>query len=75
MRSQAGDLVLAFLAELDPDRRTAFILADLEQLTAPEIARAEGANLNTIYYRIASARKAFAAFVEQRKQLEPRHEG
>jgi RNA polymerase sigma-70 factor (ECF subfamily) len=67
MRNEAADLVLEFLAQLDPERRTAFILTDLEQMTAPEVARAAGANINTIYYRIASARKAFAAFVEQRR--------
>jgi RNA polymerase sigma-70 factor (ECF subfamily) len=75
MRSEASDLVLAFLAELDPDRRTAFILADLEQMSAPEVARAAKANVNTIYYRIASARKAFVAFVERHKASEPHHEG
>jgi RNA polymerase sigma-70 factor (ECF subfamily) len=75
MRSEANDLVLAFLAQLDPDRRTAFILADLEQMSAPEVARVAGANVNTIYYRIASARKAFVAFVEQHTKSEPRHEG
>jgi RNA polymerase sigma-70 factor, ECF subfamily len=70
MHSQAGDLVLAFLAQLDPERRTAFILSELEQMTAPEVARAASANLNTVYYRIASARKAFAAFAAERQALE-----
>jgi RNA polymerase sigma-70 factor, ECF subfamily len=61
---QASDLVLAFLEQLDEPRRVAFILSDLEQMTAPEIGSALGVNTNTIYYRIASARKAFAAYVE-----------
>lgn len=69
MQSQANDLVLEFLATLDPDRRTAFILVELEQMSAPEVARFADANLNTVYYRIASARKAFASFVEQRTNL------
>jgi RNA polymerase sigma-70 factor (ECF subfamily) len=66
MDRQASDLVLDFLAQLDEDRRAAFVLGDLEQMTAPEIARATGANVNTVYYRIASARKAFVAFVVER---------
>jgi RNA polymerase sigma-70 factor (ECF subfamily) len=66
IQSQANDLVLEFLESLDPDRRTAFILVELEQMSAPEVARIAAANLNTIYYRISSARKAFAVFVEQR---------
>ena len=40
-----------------------FILSDLEQMTAPEIGSALGVNINTVYYRISSARKAFAAYV------------
>jgi RNA polymerase sigma-70 factor (ECF subfamily) len=76
MRNQAGDIVLAFLQTLDTDRRTAFILAELEQMSAPEVARISGANVNTVYYRIASARKAFVAFVEERhsRESEPAHE-
>ncbi|MET0343352.1 MAG: sigma-70 family RNA polymerase sigma factor [Polyangiales bacterium] len=67
MNRQASDLVLAFLSELDEARRAAFILSDLEQMTAPEIATALAVNVNTIYYRIASARKAFVAFLERRR--------
>jgi RNA polymerase sigma-70 factor (ECF subfamily) len=66
MHREASDLVLDFLTQLDEQRRAAFLLADLEQMTAPEIARATGANINTVYYRIASARKAFVAFVLER---------
>jgi RNA polymerase sigma-70 factor, ECF subfamily len=63
---QASDIVMQFLEQLDESRRVAFILSDLEQMTAPEIGAALGVNLNTIYYRVASARKAFVAFLEQR---------
>lgn len=63
MTRQATDRVLQFLDKLDEPRRDAFILSDLEQMTAPEIGAALGVNINTIYYRVASARKAFAAFV------------
>jgi RNA polymerase sigma-70 factor, ECF subfamily len=66
-RNQASDVVLAFLDGLDDDQRSAFILADLEQMTAKEIADTLGANINTVYYRIAAARKQFAAFVERRR--------
>jgi RNA polymerase sigma-70 factor (ECF subfamily) len=71
---QASDLVLEFLHQLDESRRVAFILSDLEQMTAPEIGAALNVNINTIYYRVASARKAFVAFLDQRKvrQMEDR---
>jgi RNA polymerase sigma-70 factor (ECF subfamily) len=69
-RSQASDLVLGFLDTLDDDQRSAFILSDLEQMTAKEIADSLGANINTVYYRIAAARKQFAAFVDRRRAAE-----
>lgn len=74
IQHQANDLVLDFLAQLDPDRRTAFMLVELEQMSAPEVARIANANLNTIYYRIASARKAFAVFVAKYAGAEPQAE-
>ncbi len=58
---EAADLLHRLLAELDDDRRAAFILADVEGLTAVEIAKGLGVNLNTIYARIRSARKQVEA--------------
>jgi RNA polymerase sigma-70 factor (ECF subfamily) len=49
------------LAALDEDKRAVFILAELEQLTAPEIAEAVGVPLNTVYSRLRAARRAFEA--------------
>ena len=65
MQREASALVLAFLDQLDDTRRAVFVLSELEQLTAPEIAQALSANLNTVYYRIASARRAFVAYVAE----------
>jgi RNA polymerase sigma-70 factor (ECF subfamily) len=75
MQQAASDLVLVFLEQLDEARRVTFILSELEQMTAPEIARAMETNANTVYYRVASARKAFARFVAERcpDSLEDRH--
>jgi RNA polymerase sigma-70 factor (ECF subfamily) len=36
-----------------------FILAELEQMSAPEIADVTGANLNTVYTRLRAARRGF----------------
>lgn len=72
MQREASDVVLAFLESIDEDLRTAFILSDLEQMTAREIADSVQANINTVYTRIATARKQFAAFVaRQRAAMEP----
>ena len=63
---QALAHVLRLLEELDEDQREVFVLAELEGLTAPEIAEATGVNLNTLYTRLRTARQCFNALVEQR---------
>ncbi len=66
MAGEAVLLVEAFLAELDSDRRWIFHLAEIEGLTAPEIAAALDTNVNTVYTRLRAARAAFASFLSQR---------
>jgi RNA polymerase sigma-70 factor, ECF subfamily len=45
------------LDKLDASRREAFVLAELEGLTAPEIAAATNVPLNTVYSRLRVARQ------------------
>jgi len=49
-------VVESILASLDARVREAFVLSELEGWTAPEIAAATGANTNTIYWRVRTAR-------------------
>ena len=58
-QSEAARFVERFLASLDADKRAVFILADLEDMTAPEIAETLAVNVNTVYSRIRAARAAF----------------
>jgi RNA polymerase sigma-70 factor (ECF subfamily) len=58
-RAEAVRVLYEFLDTLDADKREAFVLAELEQMTVPEISAAVGANINTIYSRLRAARKAF----------------
>jgi RNA polymerase sigma-70 factor (ECF subfamily) len=58
-RVEAVERLRAILAELDEDHRAVFVLAELEQMSAPEIAEAVGANLNTVYTRLRAARRTF----------------
>ncbi len=60
-KAEAGRVVDRFLDELDDDKRAVFVLADLEQMTVPEIAVALQAPLNTVYSRLRLARQEFAA--------------
>lgn len=58
-QAEAADFVQRFLERLDHDRRMVFILADLEGMTAPEIAEALEVKLNTVYSRLRAARAEF----------------
>jgi RNA polymerase sigma-70 factor (ECF subfamily) len=50
-------LLLGLLAELDPGKREVFVLAELEEMTAPEIASALEIKLNTVYSRLRAVRR------------------
>jgi RNA polymerase sigma-70 factor (ECF subfamily) len=56
---EANRLLLELLDELDDERRAVFVLTELEQMSAPEIAEALGVNLNTVYGRLRTARQQF----------------
>jgi RNA polymerase sigma-70 factor (ECF subfamily) len=58
---QRARLLHVLLATLDEDKREALILAELEQMSGPEIAEALQLNLNTAYARVRAAREAFEA--------------
>lgn len=66
MTKERGGVVLEFLATLGEEPRDAFILSELEQMSAPEIAQAVGASTSAIYSRVRVARLAFAEFVRTR---------
>jgi RNA polymerase sigma-70 factor, ECF subfamily len=53
------ELFYRLLEALDDDKRAVFVLAELEELTVPEIADALGLNLNTAYARLRAARQKF----------------
>jgi RNA polymerase sigma-70 factor (ECF subfamily) len=58
---EAARLVDHLLDALDDDKREVFVLAELEQMSAPDIARAVAIPLNTVYSRLRLARQEFAA--------------
>lgn len=65
--SEAVRLLHEVLAELPDDQRVVFVLGELEQLTAPEMAKALGLNLNTVYSRQRAARTRFEAALGRRR--------
>ncbi|HTE52133.1 MAG TPA: sigma-70 family RNA polymerase sigma factor [Kofleriaceae bacterium] len=58
-RAEAGRLLVQLLGRLDDDKREVFVLVEVEQMSAPEVAEMCGLNLNTVYSRLRAARLAF----------------
>jgi RNA polymerase sigma-70 factor (ECF subfamily) len=69
--NESLQLLLELLQEIDLEKREAFVLSDLEEMTAPEIAEALGVNLNTVYSRIRAARQELRAALRSRRALPP----
>jgi len=61
--AQALRVLERFLGTLDEDKRAVFVLAELEEMSAPEISEALGGSVNTIYSRLRIARERFVAFL------------
>jgi RNA polymerase sigma-70 factor (ECF subfamily) len=49
------------LQELDAPKREVFVLAEIEEMTMPEVAHALEIPLGTVYSRLRSARQLFEA--------------
>jgi RNA polymerase sigma-70 factor, ECF subfamily len=58
-QSDQVKVLQSLLDELDPAKREVFVLAELEELSVPEIAEALEIPLNTAYSRLRLAREAF----------------
>lgn len=58
-QTEAVRLVHELLDSLDDDKREVFVLTELEQMTAVEIAETTGVTLNTVYSRLRAARRDF----------------
>ena len=67
-RREASSLLGALLAELDDDRRVVLVLAEIEEMTVPEIAQIVGAPLNTVYTRLRRARLQISKTVRARQR-------
>jgi RNA polymerase sigma-70 factor (ECF subfamily) len=61
--AQPARMLERFLGTLDEDRRAVFALAELEQMSAPEMSEALGIGVNIISLRLRAARERFMAFL------------
>ena len=64
-QSEQMRLLLTLLEKLDAPRREVFALAELEEMTAPEIAAAIKVPLNTVYSRLRLARQELKLAIER----------
>lgn len=64
-RAEAMTIVAQLLAELVPEQALVFVLAELEQWRAPEIAEELGVNVNTVYSRLRAARRELDRLVRR----------
>jgi RNA polymerase sigma-70 factor (ECF subfamily) len=54
------------LTRLDEEKREAFVLYELEQLTLAEVARAMNCSINAVHYRVLAARKELVTLSRRR---------
>jgi len=69
-QAEAMRLLDRLLDELDDDKREAFVLSELEEMTIAEISDAIDVNPNTVASRIRAARRAFESALERSEQGE-----
>lgn len=60
-KDEDRQLVLQALESIELHRRAVFVMADIDEVPVPEIARALGIGLNTAYSRLRLARDEFRA--------------
>jgi RNA polymerase sigma-70 factor (ECF subfamily) len=60
VRSEMSALVFAALERLPEEQRAVFVLSELEEASAPEIADILRVNVNTVYSRLRAARREVA---------------
>jgi RNA polymerase sigma-70 factor (ECF subfamily) len=68
---EAVQIFHQLLERLDEDRRAVFVLADIEGMTAPEVAQELGIAVRTVYTRLEAARRMFEEVVERFRRRLP----
>jgi RNA polymerase sigma-70 factor, ECF subfamily len=74
-KAEAVRLLHTLLDELDDERREIFVMAELEQMTMPDIATTLGVNVNTAYARLRAARQMFEDALARQRIRDEFNEG
>ena len=67
-RKQNQRIVVALLSKMNPDRRVALVLSEIDGLSCAEIARVQGVPLHTVWKRLHTARKEFRVLVNRTRR-------
>ncbi len=65
-RREAGSRLEQLVDQLDEEKRVPFVLMEIEQMTAQEVAELLGIKVNTVYSRLRLARAEFNRLVARR---------
>jgi RNA polymerase sigma-70 factor (ECF subfamily) len=71
-RVEAAQLLFRMMEALDHDQREVLVLAELEQMSVAEISELVEVNVNTLYSRLKTAKKALASAYRRERARPPR---
>ena len=71
-RQEDQRILLAILGKIREERRTTFVLFEIEGLSGDEIARIQSVPLNTVWTRLYHARRDFAALAARFREAQRR---
>jgi len=74
-RREDQRILLAILGKIREERRTTFVLFEIEGLSGEEIARIQSVPLNTVWTRLYHARRDFAALGARFREAQRRMKG
>src|SRR5579863_528664 len=74
-RREDQRILLAILGKIREERRTTFVLFEIEGLSGEEIARIQSVPINTVWTRLYHARKDFAALAARFREAQRRLRG
>jgi RNA polymerase sigma-70 factor, ECF subfamily len=73
-RQENQRILLSILGKIREERRTTFVLFEIEGLSGEEIARIQSVPVNTVWTRLYHARKDFAALAARFREAQRRSE-
>lgn len=71
-RAQMAEVAQRLLEQMDEDKRSVFVLVELEEMSVKEIAEGLNLNVNTVHARLRAARMRFAELAARHRAQDTR---